>query len=283
MHIKGSTRLISLLGNPVKHSYSPYMHNLSFESLKLDFAYMAFEIEDNKIKEAIEAMRVLNVKGFNITMPYKEEAIQFLDAIDDEARIIGSVNTVLHNNGKLIGYNTDGKGFIKALEEKSVDFKDKKIVILGSGGAAKAIAIQLALDSVKEIVIANRTLVKAEIIVDIIKKHIPNVKVKSIKLDDKLLKKELADATILINTSSIGMKDTLGESIIKDVEILHDNLLVADTIYNPSKTKLLSQAEEIGCKTMNGLSMLVYQGALAFKIWTGRDMPKSIIEDTLKK
>ena len=281
-NITGSTRLISLLGNPVKHSQSPYMHNLSFESLKLDYVYMAFEIEEGRIEKGIEAMRTLNAKGFNITMPYKEEAMKFLDEIDEEAKIIGSVNTVLNNNGKLVGYNTDGKGFIKALDEKQVKFRGEKTVILGSGGAAKAIAIQLAIDSAKEIVIANKTLEKAERIVNIIKNHIPEVKVSSIKLDEKILKKELKDAKILINTTPIGMKETMRKSLIKDIKTLHNSLFVADIIYYPSKTELLSQAEEMGCKIMNGLNMLVYQGALAFNIWTGRNMPKSIIENILK-
>lgn len=282
MHINGNTRIISLLGNPVKHSQSPYMHNLSFESLELDFAYMAFEIEDGKIEEAVQAMRTLNARGFNITMPFKEQVMKFLDVIDNEAKIIGSVNTVLNDNGNLIGYNTDGKGFVKALEKKGVEFKNKKILILGSGGSAKAIAIQLALDSAKEIVIANRTIEKAQNIVDIIKKHTPKVNVKSIKLNEEIIKEELIDAKILINTTSVGMKETTGESIIKDKLTLHKDLFVADIIYQPVKTKLLSQAEDIGCNNMNGLDMLMYQGAIAFKIWTGREIPNRILKKILK-
>lgn len=280
--IKGSTSLIALLGKPVNHSKSPYMHNRSFEILGLDFAYMAFEIENHEVEKSIEAMRTLNVKGFNITMPYKEEVIRFLDKVDEEARIIGSVNTVLNHNGKLMGYNTDGKGFVKSLEEKDVKFKGEKIVILGSGGAAKAIAIQLALDSAGEIVIANRTVENAEIITSIINKNIPKVKARSIVLNEKFLKEELKDAKILINTTPIGMGNTIGKSLIKDTNTLHKDLFVADIIYNPLKTKLLSQAEEIGCKTMNGLNMLVYQGALGFEIWTGKDIPKIVIEDMLE-
>lgn len=280
--IKGSTGLIALLGKPVKHSKSPYMHNRSFEILNLDFAYMAFEIENHKVEKSVEAMRTLNAKGFNITMPYKEEVMMFLDEIDKGAKLIGSVNTVLNNNGKLIGYNTDGQGFVKSLEEKHIKFTDEKIVILGSGGSARAIAIQLALDSAREIVIANRTIGKAETISDIINKNIPKVKAKSISLDEKLLKEELKDAKILINTTSIGMDDTMDKSLIRDTDTLHKDLFIADIIYNPSRTKLLSQAQQMGCKTMNGLNMLVYQGALAFKMWTGRDMPKSLIKDILE-
>lgn len=279
--IKGSTRLISIIGNPVKHSKSPYMHNKSFEKLKLDFAYMAFEIEEEKVAKSVEAMKTLDARGFNITMPYKEEVMKFLDVIDKEAEIIGSVNTVLNDNGKLIGYNTDGKGFVKSLEEKGIKFKDEKIVIIGSGGAARAIAIQLAFDSAREIVIANRTIENAQTISNIINENIPKTNARSIVLDGKLLKEELRDAKILINTTSIGMKKTQDKSIIEDIDTLHKDLFVADIIYDPPKTKLLSQAEKIGCKTMNGLGMLVYQGAIAFKLWTGEDMPKSVVDNIL--
>lgn len=280
--IKGSTRLIALLGKPVKHSKSPYMHNQSFEILDLDFAYMAFEIEDYEIEKTIEAMKILNAKGFNITMPYKEKVMKFLDQIDEQAKIIGSVNTVLNHNGKLIGYNTDGKGFIKSIEEKNIKFKGEKIVILGSGGAARAIAIQLAFEGAGEILIVNRRREKAEIIVNTINKSISKIKARSIELNEDFLKAELKDAKILVNTTPVGMNDSIDKSLIMDIESLHRDLFVADIIYNPLKTKLLSQAEKIGCKTMNGMNMLIYQGALAFKIWTGKDMPKSIIEDILK-
>ncbi len=277
--IKGTTRLISILGNPVKHSKSPQMHNRSFEKLGLDFAYMPFEIEE--LGKAVGAMKILNAKGFNITMPYKGQVMEFLDEIDRAADMIGSVNTVLNKDGKLIGYNTDGKGFVKSLEERKVKFKDEKIVILGAGGAARAIAIQLALDSAGEIVIVNRTIEKAERITNIINKEIPKVKARSIILDEGRLKEELKDAKILINTTPIGMEATLGKSPIEKLDTLHRDLFVSDIIYDPAKTKLLSQAERAGCKTMNGLGMLVYQGAIAFKIWTDIDMPQSLIEDML--
>ena len=182
--IKASTRLIALLGKPVKHSKSPYMHNSSFELLNLDFAYMAFEIEKDQIEKTIEGMKILNVRGFNVTMPYKEEVMKFLDQIDGQAKIIGSVNTVLNEDGKFIGYNTDGKGFVKALEEKNIKFKDEKIIILGSGGAARAIALELAFYGAREIIIANRTIEKAEKIINAININMPKVEARIIKLDE---------------------------------------------------------------------------------------------------
>lgn len=283
VQIKGTTQLICLIGSPVEHSKSPYMHNLSFEKLKLDYTYMAFDIENGFVKEAVDAMRVLNVRGFNITMPHKQEVMKYLDEIKEDAKLIGSVNTVLNHNGKLIGYNTDGKGFIRSLEEKNVKYKDGKILIIGSGGATKSVAIELALQGAKEIVIANRTLEKAEEISSTINKNIKDAKSRSIVLDESILKEELKDSSILINTTSVGMGDTIDRSIINDKNMFHDSLLVADLIYNPVKTRFLSMAEESGCRIMNGLGMLVYQGALAFKIWTGRDMPIEVIKEVEKR
>lgn len=276
--IKGSTQLTCIIGSPVDHSKSPYMHNLAFEKLGLDYAYMAFDIKEGALKQGVDGLRTLNVRGFNITMPHKQEVMKYLDKIEEDAKLIGAVNTVLNNNGKLIGYNTDGKGFIKSLEERNVKYIDEKIVIIGAGGAAKAIAIELALKGVKNIVIVNRTLEKAEAISHTINKNIEGSESRSLVLDEKLLKEELKDASILINTTSVGMGDSIDKNIIKNEDTLDKDLFVADLIYNPVKTKFLSMAEEKGCRIMNGLDMLVYQGALVFKIWTGADMPVEVIK-----
>ncbi len=276
--IKGSTQLTCIIGSPVDHSKSPYMHNLAFEKLGLDYAYMAFDIKEGSLKQGVDGLRTLNVRGFNITMPHKQEVMKYLDKIEEDAKLIGAVNTVLNNNGKLIGYNTDGKGFIKSLEERNVKYIDEKIVIIGAGGAAKAIAIELALKGVENIVIVNRTLEKAEAISHTINKNIEGSESRSLVLDEKLLKEELKDASILINTTSVGMGDSIDKNIIKNEDTLDKDLFVADLIYNPVKTKFLSMAEEKGCRIMNGLDMLVYQGALVFKIWTGADMPVEVMK-----
>lgn len=276
--INGKTRLICIIGNPIDHSQSPYMHNLSFEKLKLNYAYMGFNIEKDSVKEAVEAMKLFNVRGFNITMPHKKEVMEYLDLVKEDAKLIGSVNTVVNENGKLLGYNTDGKGFIKALEERNIKYKDEKVVILGAGGAAKAIAIELALKGIKEIIIINRTLKAAKEIRDKINDNIEKNMAKSMILDEERLREELKDASILINTTSIGMGKTIEKSIIENKEIFHPNLFVADLIYDPLKTKFLSMAEEKGCKIMNGIDMLIYQGDIGFKLWTGKDMPKEVIE-----
>lgn len=271
--IQGTTVLTGLLGYPIKHSRSPHMHNTAFRKLGLDYAYLAFDIEEGNLQEGINAMRTFNAKGFNITMPLKERVIDYLDEISDDARIIGSINTVLNNRGKLIGYNTDGRGFVKALEESKVQYLDKKIVIIGAGGAGKAVGIQLAYEGAKEIILMNRTFDKAKKIADRIHENIPTSKARALPLDESILKEELKDSHIFINCTPVGMKDSIDQSLVTDKSTLHKDLFVVDIIYDPLKTKLLTIAEEVGCKTMNGIGMMIYQGALAFKIWTGEEMP----------
>lgn len=277
-HIKGTTSLSGLIGYPVKHSKSPQMHNTAFEALGLDYVYLAFEVQEGNLKKAVEAMKTLNAIGFNVTMPYKTKVLEYLDDISEEARIIGSVNTVKNENGRLTGYNTDGIGFIKSLEEKGVNYVGEKIVIVGAGGAARAIATQLAFDGVAEIVLFNRTLSKAEEIVKSINMNISTCRSRALGMDESVLRKEIEDAAILINCTSIGMLPEIDKSIISSPEVLHKDLFVADIIYEPNKTKLLKFAEKAGCKYMNGLMMVIWQGALAFKIWTGKDMPVDLIK-----
>lgn len=279
--IKGTTSLIGLLGSPIRHSRSPHMQNSAFKKLGLDYVYLAFNIEDGDIKKGIDAMKTLKVKGFNVTMPHKQKVVELLDEVTQDSRIMGSVNTVLNDNGKLIGYNTDGKAFVKAIEAYNIEYKDKKVVMVGAGGAARAIAIQLAFDGVGEIVIMNRNFNKAQEIIETINSNIPNYKARVVELDELCLKRELIDSSILINCTSLGMGASLDQSIISNSETLHKNLFVADIIYDPLKTKLLTQAEEVGCKIMNGIDMMTYQGALAFKIWTGEDMPIEYIKEVL--
>lgn len=276
--IKGTTSLYGLLGYPIDHSKSPEMHNLGFVSQNLDSVYMAFNVVDGYIEEAVNAFRILGVEGFNVTMPHKEEILKILDEVSEEAKIIGAVNTVKNENGKLIGHNTDGKGFIQALLEAGSDFYGKKVVLIGAGGAARAIAIQLALDGVDELVIFNRTLDRAEKIINTINENTSNVKARAQKLNEKVLQQELKDAAVLINCTSIGMENSTKSSIISSYKTLHKDLFVADIVYGSTRTKLLEMANEIGCKTMNGLGMLLWQGALAFKIWTGLDMPVELVK-----
>ena len=249
--IQGTTTLMGLIGYPLKHIKSPHMHNTAFEALGLDHVYMAFEVEDGKIREALDALKVLGAKGGNITMPHKTKVIEYLDDISPDAKIIGSVNTIkIDEEGKVTGYNTDGKGFVKALEENGVDFKGKKIVLAGAGGAAKAVATQLAYDGAGEIVIFNRTLEKAKMITDNINKNIPICQGRAEVMDESKLVEEIKDAAILVNCTSLGMKSTIDQAIISLPDQLPKDIFVADIVYDPYQTKLLKLADEAGCRYM---------------------------------
>lgn len=279
--IQGTTRLLGLLGYPVKHSKSPQMHNTAFEALELDYVYMAFGVKEGFMKDGLDALKTLNAVGANITMPLKTEILEYLDDISEDAMIIGSVNTIKIEDGKIKGYNTDGKGFVKALQERGVDFKGRKIVIAGAGGAARAVATQLAFDGAGEIVIVNRTLGKAREIIENISKYITSCKARALEMDRDILIDEIHDAAVLVNCTSLGMETTIDQAIISSPEELHKDLFVADIIYDPEKTKLLKIAEEAGCNYMNGLGMILWQGAIAFKIWTGQEMPIDLIKNEI--
>lgn len=276
--ITGKTKLIGLLGYPISHSLSPTMHNAAFSHLGLDYAYLTFDTKEDNLADVITAMRVLNVRGFNVTMPNKKNVLPLLDEVSAEARMIGSVNTVLHENGRLIGYNTDGKGYVQSLIEKGVFVTGKKIVIAGAGGASRSVAIQLAVDGAAEVVILNRTLEKAAEICNVIQKNISTCKVEALELTEENLGQKLSEADIFINSTALGMHPLEDKSVVTDPGMLHRELIVTDLIYKPSKTKLLEIAEGAGCKVINGLGMMIWQGAAAFKIWTGVDMPVDYIK-----
>lgn len=280
--IQGTTRLLGLIGDPIKHSKSPHMHNTSFEALGLDYVYMAFKVENGHIKEAIDGLKALNSLGGNITMPHKTDVIKHLDEISPDANLIGSVNTVkIDHNKKAIGYNTDGTGLVKALEENKMAYKGKKIVIAGAGGAGRAVATQLAYEGAKEVVIFNRTYREALAIADNIKKNIPTCKARAFLLKEEKIVEEIQDASILLNATSLGMKGTMDQAILSSPEQLPKDINVVDIVYDPLETKLLKLAKERGCKYMNGLPMIIWQGALAFKIWTGQDMPVDLIKEEI--
>lgn len=281
--ITGETRLVALLGSPVKHSQSPRMHNAAFQSLDLNYAYLVFDIQKDQLESAIQAMKTLQVAGFNLTMPHKEEVIPFLDALSQEAKMIGSVNTVKNDDGRLTGYNTDGMGFTMSLMDEGIAVSGKKFVILGAGGAGKSVAIQLALEKAGEVMIFNRSPEPARKLCQLIKDEIPDCHVTEHRLEEAVLKEALSTADVLVNTTSVGMGVYEGDCLIGDKSWLRPDLKVVDIIYSPAKTKLLEMAEGVGCQTVNGLGMVVGQGALAFKIWTGETMPIDVVRSCIKK
>jgi shikimate dehydrogenase len=275
MTVNGKTRVCAIIGDPVEHSLSPVMHNAAFKKLGLNLVYVAFRVTPTKLKTALLGAKSLGLRGLNVTMPHKNAVMSHLDAVDSTAKYIGAVNTVLNNQGKLIGYNTDGRGAMIALQENGVYPAEKKMVLLGAGGAAKAIAYQAAQD-VEELVILNRTPEKAKKLAEALKSF--GAKVKGGTLSSKVLKQELPTTDILVNATSVGIHPDVDVSPVPS-DLLHSNLSVMDIIYNPLEPKLLKDAKSAGAKAVSGIEMLLYQGAVAFEIWTNCPAPVEVMRE----
>ena len=273
--ITGHTALYCLLGSPVAHSISPQMHNASFLYHGIDARYLSFDVKPEDLKKAIDGLRVLGVKGFNLTMPLKREMIPYCDRLSPAAEICGAVNTVVNENGVLTGHTTDGIGYIGAAKDAGVDIRDKKIVQLGAGGAGVSSLVQCALDGARQIDLFNAH-PRPELI-RIVHQLCDRTRcdVRFHPLSDKdALKKAVGEADLLVNTTPVGMAPNhAGQSLITDPSWFHPGLVVSDMIYEPMETELLRLAREAGCRTFNGIYMLLYQGVEAFRIWTGKDMP----------
>ncbi len=283
LQITGTTTLLGLIGTPVAHSRSPQMYNYCFQKYGLDCAYLAFDITPEQIGSAVNAIRTLHMRGANVTMPCKAAVIPFLDRITPAAKAIGAVNTIVNDNGVLTGHNTDGIGFVQNLREHGVEVSGKHMVILGAGGAATAICVQAALDGAQEIAIFNRAdefYANGEKTVEKLSAAVPACKVSIHPLEDA---EALADAvracSLLVNATKVGMKPLDGQTLV-NAALLHKELVVCDTVYNPRKTLLIEQAEQAGCKAIGGIGMLLWQGVAAFKLFTGRDMPTQEVLET---
>lgn len=280
-NITGHTILTGLLGSPVAHSISPMMHNEAFNILGLDYVYLCFDVGVDNLKTAVEGMRTMGVRGFNCTMPDKNLMCELADDLSPAAKMIGAVNTIVNDNGKLTGHNTDGMGYMHAVKDAGHDIIGKNMTLLGAGGAATAVCSQAALDGVASInvfSIKDQFFDRAHNLVDKINST-TKCKAALYDLSDKTeLSKSIANSHILTNGTSVGMAPNTDNCIITDESVFRDDLIVSDVIYNPRETKLLKMAKAHGCETFNGLYMLLYQGAEAFKIWTGKDMPVNEIK-----
>lgn len=281
--ISGHTQLLALLGSPVGHSASPAMYNYSFEKLGLDYAYVAFDVKEEGMEQAIEAMKLFNMRGCNVTMPGKNIAAKFMDELSPAAELIGAVNTIVNDNGHLTGHNTDGVGFVRNLKEHGVEVAGKKLVIAGGGGAATAIQCQCALDGAREITIFNKKDAFFQRSVDTaekIMKKLPECIVNVYDIDDiDKMTEEINSAEIFINGTIVGMKPMDDQSVIKDTSVFRKDLVVCDVVYNPEETKLLREAREAGCTCIGGKGMLLWQGVAAFKLYTGQDMPVEEVKE----
>lgn len=285
--ITGHTGLICLLGSPCRHSISPMMHNKAFEALGLDYRYLAFEVDENTLDTAVSGLKAMGARGFNLTMPCKNRVVSLCDNLSPAARLIGAVNTVVNDNGILTGHNTDGIGYMQSVKGAGFDIIGEKMVLLGAGGAATAILVQAALDGVKEISVFLRTTSRfyerAGAVSDALYRE-TGCKITLCDFNNReLLKAELSDSRIVTNATSIGMAPDEDACPIPDSSYLPDGIIVSDIIYNPQKTRLLTMAKEKGLPYFNGAYMLLYQGAEAFRLWTGRDMPVPLIKDACFK
>lgn len=280
MTIDSSTKLYCLIGHPVSKSLSPEIHNYSFERNNINARYLAMDVTKESLKSAVEGIRHLGIGGCNVTIPHKVDIIEHLDSLDEEAKLLGAVNTVKNENGKLIGYNTDGKGFTDVLKDKNIDLKNKSIAILGAGGASRAISIMLAKEDIKEIVIFNRTIEKAKVIIDEIKEKFPKVKgiYENLDMDNF----DFTHIDLLVNCTSIGMYPNSDEMPI-DPKVLSKDAIICDIVYKPLETKLIKKAKEQGQTTVHGLNMLIYQGILSEEIWLNKAMDKDLVIEWFKE
>lgn len=280
--ITGHTKLTGLLGSPVVHSRSPVMHNEGFRQLGLDYVYLAFDVGTGTLGAAVEGLKALGARGWNVTMPNKKAMCLLADRLSLAAQISGSVNTIVNEEGILTGYTTDGIGFMRDIREMGQDILGKKITVLGTGGAALAIITQVALDGVSEIAVFNRRGLSYDQAEKMIGKLRKEVSCKIWLYDDHdpfVLKREIAESVMLVNATSVGMKPMVEQSIITDQSMFHKDLFVYDVIYDPAETCFMRLAKEAGCRAENGLGMLLYQGAEAFRLWTGYEMPIESIRE----
>ena len=274
--ITGKTKLIGLIGWPVEHSLSPAMHNAAFATLGLDYCYVPLPVAPGRLKEAVEGLRALSFVGANVTVPHKEAVMAYLDEVVPEARAIGAINTIVVQNERLIGYNTDWRGFLAALREGGFAPEGKRAVVLGAGGAARAVVYALG-KAGAEIAILNRTLSRAEALVKDLSPLFPLISLIPLPLTEETLLEQAAAAHLLVNATPLGMWPKIDESPWPESLAFSGHLTVFDLVYNPRRTKLLEQAEAAGAKAIGGLGMLVHQGAEAFRLWTGVDPPLAIM------
>jgi shikimate dehydrogenase len=272
--ISGKTRVCAVIGDPIEHSLSPAIQNAAFGALGLDFVYAAFSVKSSEVGDAVSGMRALGIVGLNVTMPHKETVIAHLDKIDETAKFLNSVNTIHNKDGKLYGYSTDGVGALRALRENGADPRGKRVLLLGAGAAARAVAYSLVQET-DELVLLNRTVSEAKKLADSLKKKF-NKKIITDSLLSNVIKEKIVDSDILLNTTSVGMKPNVSQSLIAPSSLKAD-LTVMDIVYNPVETKLALDANAAGAKVVSGVEMLIYQGAESFEIWTGKKAPVQVM------
>ena len=280
--VNGRTNVLGVIGDPIEHTFSPAMHNAGLEELGLNYIYLPFHVLPQDLESAVCGARSLGIKGLNVTIPHKQNIMAFLDEIDPIAEMIGAVNTVKFDDDKTIGYNTDGYGCLRAIREV-MDVKDKKVTITGAGGAARAVAFQLAASGIGQLSIVNRNHKKAQDLSRDLKGNLKKIDVDinigAFELDD--LEKELSDCDILIDTTPLGMHPHVDDEAIATADILHEDMLVNDIVYTPMETSLIKEAVKANAKVVYGYKMLLYQGIRSFEIWLDTKAPVDVMEKAL--
>jgi shikimate dehydrogenase len=275
--IDGATRLIGLLGSPVAHSKSPAIHNAAFAATGVNAAYLAFEVAPEKLAAAAAGLVALGAAGWNVTMPHKTAMAALCEELSPAARIVGAVNTVVVQDGRMTGHITDGSGFTAALTDRGFNPAGKQVALFGAGGAARASAVQLALDGAAQLAIFNRTVAKARMLAETIAAE-TGCAARAYALDDvEALRAAVTEADLVINGTKLGMAPYPETCVLPDARWLARRPVVADFVYNPVQTRLLAMAAAAGCPTLDGLAMLLWQGAQAFALWTGRPMPVAAV------
>lgn len=279
MNINGKTEIYGVIGYPVKHTFSPMMHNAAFRSLGMNAVYLPFEVKPKDLKSAISSMRSLGVRGLNVTVPHKEKIVKYLDYIDKEASLIKAVNTIVNEKGKLKGFNTDGKGFVKSLKEEfGISPQGKRFFIMGAGGAARAISFSIALRGAGRIILVDAVAEKAIKLANTLTRNTSS-EVIALKNERRGMRELILDSDVLVNATPCGMKAS--DRRLLDPNLLHRRLCVYDIIYNPRTTKLLKDARNKGARIANGMGMLLNQGAISFNLWTGRHAPVHVMKKAL--
>ena len=283
--ISGHTELVALLGSPVAHSLSPLIQNTAFRERGLDMVYLCFDVTEDRLEEAVRGLQKCGIRGLNLTMPNKNRMVRLADELSETAALVGAVNTVVHANGKLIGHNTDGIGFLRSLAEDGCPVSGCHMVLLGAGGAASAIAAQAALDGAASLDLfarpSSRFHARTVALIEALQAK-TRCRIRLLNMEDPdALRASLKDADVLVNATPVGMDPDADAIPIPDASFLHPDLTVADIIYHPRKTRLLALAEEAGCPTSDGIGMLLHQGAAAFELWTGTDFPYDAVRPLL--
>ncbi|WP_297983024.1 shikimate dehydrogenase [uncultured Methanobrevibacter sp.] len=284
--VDGKTNILGVIGDPIEHTFSPAMQNAGLNALALNYIYLPFHVLPQNLENAISGAKALGIKGLNVTIPHKQEVINFLDDIDSIAKMIGAVNTIdfSYDDGSVIakGYNTDAYGAVRAIEEKT-SLNDKKVTITGAGGASRAVAFQIANSGIMELSILNRNYNKAKNLADDLKNNLKefdiDIIINAYELDE--LKREISESDVLVDTSPLGMYPNINQKPIASSDMLHEDLVVNDIVYTPMETSLIKEAKKAGCEVVYGYKMLLYQGVRSLEIWLGREAPVEEMEKAL--